>query len=131
MSRTIRSYKDLAREQRLLEELLQAQRELISHDFQQLKYEAQPVVSALGLINKMVRKDKNNFLLNEGAGRLIDGVVKNLIPARSGWLTRLAIPFFLKNYSSHYIAEHKDEWIQKLSSFLHHRNGDNGHDQLK
>jgi hypothetical protein len=39
------------------------------------------------------------------------------------------IPFFLQNYSSHFIAEQKDKWFEKLKSWLGHKNGKGHHDK--
>jgi len=32
--------------------------------------------------------------------------------------------FFLKNYSSHFLAEQKDKWIEKLRKWMGHTNGE-------
>jgi len=33
------------------------------------------------------------------------------------------VPFFMKNYSSHFLAEQKEKWIEKLRDWLNHANG--------
>jgi hypothetical protein len=58
-------------------------------------------------------------------------LVKNFILSRAGWLTRLVVPFFLKNYSSHFLAEQKDKWIEKLKNWLGHKNGKEHHNEEK
>jgi urocanate hydratase len=47
--------------------------------------------------------------------------VKNFILAKSGWITRTIIPFFLKNYASH-IAEEPEKLVRKIK----HLFGKNG-----
>jgi hypothetical protein len=39
------------------------------------------------------------------------------------------VPFFLRNYSSHFIAEQKDKWIEKLKSWLGYKNGKEDRDE--
>ena len=123
MSRPIKTYEDLLKEKLHLEVLLQAQKELVMYDLGQLKQELKPAATAFNFLGKIVTRERNNLLVNEGANKLIDLVFKKLILSRSGWLTKLAVPYFLKNYSSHFIAEHKDQFMEKLVSLVSHKNG--------
>jgi len=119
----INTYQDLLRHEEQLEELLKAQKELLVEDFHQLKEEMKPAQAALSFISKITTREKGNFFIGQGMNKLIDLVVKKLVLAKAGWLTRLTVPFFIKNYSSHIIASHKDQWIEKLFSWLGHTNG--------
>jgi hypothetical protein len=119
----IATYKDLQQQEEQLEALLKAQRELLTYDFQQLKNELKPAKAALSMISKVTTREKGNLILTDTANNLIDLVVKRIILNKAGWLTRLTVPFFLKNVSSHYIADHKNEWFKKLFSWISHRNG--------
>ncbi|MEI9810295.1 MAG: hypothetical protein WDO16_21835 [Bacteroidota bacterium] len=44
----------------------------------------------------MVTRDKGNFILNAGANKIIDLLVKKLILSRAGWLTRIVVPYLLR-----------------------------------
>lgn len=123
MTNKIRTYQDLLRHEEQLEELLKAQKELLVLDLRELKEEIRPATAALSFISKITTRDKSNFLLNAGVNKLVDLVVKKLILGKAGWLTRLAVPFFLKNYSSHFVADHKEEWLDKLFSWVSYKNG--------
>lgn len=123
MKRKIRSYEDLEREERLLEELLKTQKELIQLDFQVLRDQLKPAKMALQFFNKITTKDKSNILLNEGANRMIDLVLNRFILARSGWITKFLVPMFLKNYSSHLIADNKTNIVEKIFSLFGRKNG--------
>ena len=123
MNKTIRSYDDLLREEKHMEELLQAQKELLLYDFNELKEELKPAQTALTFISRIIIRDKNNLLLTGGLNKTIDLIVRKLLLARSGWLTKLIVPFFLKNYSSHIIADHKDQIIEKLFFWLNGKDG--------
>jgi hypothetical protein len=123
MNKQIRTYEDLLNEKQRLEVLVQAQKQLIYYDIQEIKEKLAPVTNTLEVIKKFVTKDKTNLLLTIGSDLAINTLVKNFILSRAGWLTRTIIPYFLKNYSSHFVAEQRDKWFDKLKNWLGHRNG--------
>ena len=123
MIKPIRSYEDLLKEKQRLEILLTVQRTLIYSDVQLLKAELQPVKEVLNFVRKITTKDKTNLLLTIGSDIVINSVVKRFILSRAGWFVRNVVPYFLKNYSSHFLTEQKDKWIEKLRAWLGHKNG--------
>lgn len=123
MNKRISSYKDLLEEKQQLEILLQAQKEVIHYDIQELKAKLQPLKDAVEFVKKITTKDKTNILLNIGSDIAINTFVKKFILSRAGWLTKLIIPYFLRNYSSHFLAEQKDKWFDILKNWLSHKNG--------
>jgi len=123
MKRKIRSYEDLEREEQLLEELLQTQKQLVQLDVEVLKQQLKPATMALKFFNKITTVDKSNLLLNEGANKVIDVVFNKFILARSGWITRFLVPMFLKNYSSHIIGDNKINIVEKIFSLFGRKNG--------
>jgi hypothetical protein len=123
MSKQFTSYKDLLKEKQQLEVLLEAQKQVIRCDVEEIKLKLQPVKETLEFVKKITTKDRSNLLLDLGSDIAITALVKNFILSKAGWFTRLVVPFFLKNYSSHFIAEQKDKWIEKLKSWLGHKNG--------
>lgn len=123
MIKKINTYEDLLRREEQLEELLKAQKELLVNDLKEIKEQLKPASAALSFISKVTTREKGSFLLNEGANKLIDIVVKKIILGKAGWLARLTVPFFIKNYSSHFIADHKDGWTEKIFSWFSQKNG--------
>ena len=123
MNTVIRSYDDLLQQEKQMEELLQAQKELLICDFNQLKEELRPATTALTFFSRIITRDKNNLLVNGGVNKIIDLVVRKLLLARAGWLTKLTVPFFIKNYSSHFVADYKDQFVERLFSWISHKNG--------
>ena len=123
MKRKIRSYEDLEKEEQLLEELLRTQKELIRLDFEVLRDQLKPAKMALQFFNKVTTVDKNNILLNEGANKVIDLVLNRFVLARSGWITKFLVPMFLKNYSSHLIADNKANIVEKIFSLFGRKDG--------
>ena len=123
MKRKIRSYEDLEREEQLLQELLRTQKQLIQLDIQIVRDQLKPAKMALQFFNKITTVDKSNLLLNEGANKAIDFVLNKFILARTGWITKFLVPFFLKNYSSHLIGDNKVNIVEKVFSLFGRKNG--------
>lgn len=123
MKRKIKNYEDLEREEQLLEDLLQSQKELIQVEVKLLKQQLKPAQTALQLVGKLTTADHHNPLLTGGANTIIDTVLKNFVLAKSGWITKMLVPFFVKNYSSHLIADNKDNIINKVASIFSNKNG--------
>lgn len=124
MSKRISNYEDLTREKVELELQLQLYKDKIRQDVRDIKEELQPATHAMTFIGKLLKKDHSNPIMTGGANMLIDLVVKRLILSRASWITRLMVPFFLKNYSSHLLSEKKISLWKKLRSWI--RGGNNG-----
>ena len=123
MNKQIKTYEDLLNEKQRLKVLVQVQKQVIQYDIQEIKEKLIPVTNTLEVIKKFVTKDTTNLLLTIGSDLAINTIVKQFILSRAGWLTRTIIPYFLKNYSSHFVAEQKDKWLDKLKNWLGHKNG--------
>jgi len=119
MTKRIDSYEDLLKEQARLQLLLDAQKELVRADINQIKAEfVTPVRSALSYIGKFATKEKGNWMLTTAADTIIDIVFKRMVLSKAGWVTKLVVPFFMKNFSSHVIADNKDKIVNKLFSWF-------------
>ena len=114
MSQTIKTYKDLCEERARVRNLLEVQRLQIKEDWQDLKNEFLPVKKAFGVVGKMTHADKSNPLINVGLSVASDLFLKNFVLGKAGLLTRLAVPFVVKNFSSHMIAEKGGNFIGKV-----------------
>jgi hypothetical protein len=122
----ILTYEDLLKEKQQLEVLLQAQKELLRYDLQELRGQLLPAKNTaqdtFSFLGKIFKRKKSVPLLTGGANRVIDLVVKKLLLARSGWLTRLVVPLLIKNFSSHLIAENKGKFVSKLFHWIGKKN---------
>jgi hypothetical protein len=123
MNKSIHSYKDLLEEKQRLEVLLLEQRQVLRDDVQELKTQLEPLKHAVEFIRKITTKDKTALLLTIASDIVINSVVKRFILSRAGWFVRTVVPYFMKNYSSHFLAEQKEKWIEKLRSMFGHKNG--------
>ena len=118
MTKPISTYEELMVEKSRLQALLKVQKELVHDDIKEIKQELAPVKSVISFVGKLVSKEPGNFLLNATSNTIIDLVVKKFLLARSGWLTKVAVPFLLKNYSSHFIHDNKDTILRKIFSLF-------------
>ncbi|MCG2614334.1 hypothetical protein LZZ85_08575 [Terrimonas sp. NA20] len=117
-STTIRTYNDLLTEKERLKTLLQAQKQILRQDVEDIKAELQPVKNAISLVGKFTTRDKSNPLLTSATESIIDLVVKRLLLSRTGWLTKLVVPFLMKNVSSHLVNANQGKIFSKLFSFF-------------
>jgi hypothetical protein len=127
MNTPIQTYDDLLKRKKQLETLLEAQKELIKVDIEEIKESLIPFRNAAANVVSFFTRDKAAGLLGLGANSLIDVFVKKVLLSRSGWITKLVIPFFIKNFSSHFIAERKDSWMKNIKQWF----SSNGHDKEK
>jgi hypothetical protein len=122
MTKAIRTYDDLLEEKARLKLLLSAQKELVRQDINELKQELAPVKSAISMVGKIATRDNRNWLLSTAADTMIDLLVKKMVLSKAGWITKLVVPFFMKNFSSHVIADNKDKIVDKLFSWIGKKN---------
>ena len=118
MSQTIKTYADLCEERDRIKNLLVVQRQKIKDDWDELKGEFLPVKNAFGVVGKMTHADKSNPLVNIGLKLASDLFLKNFVLAKAGWVTKLAVPFVVKNYSSHLLAEKGGNFLGKVFNFF-------------
>lgn len=109
MTRKITTYEDLLEEEQRLQQLLDAQKKLVQSDIEEIKLELAPAIQAVSFAGRLITRDGSNPLVNMGVNSVIDVVIKKGLLGKSGWLARLAVPFFLKNFSSHVVNDNLDK----------------------
>lgn len=101
----IQSYEDLLKAELALQESLAHQRAEIRMEVTRIKEQLKPLTKVISFVSKFVtRHNGNNALVTTGIGIASDILFKNVVLKKSGWLTRLVLPFVMKNYSSHALA---------------------------
>lgn len=118
MSQTIKTYADLCEEREKVKSLLVVQRQKIRDDWEGLKNEFLPVKNAFGVVGKMTHADRSNPLVNAALKVAGDLFLKNFVLAKAGWVTKLAVPFVVKNYSSHVLVEKGGNVLGKVINFF-------------
>lgn len=129
MTKQIKTYKDLLEEKERLENLLKSQKQIVRDDMKHLGEHLEPVKSAFTTASKFFTRDNHNLILNASANTLIDIFIKRFLLSKTGWITRLVVPFLVKNYSSHIISEKKGTLLKKLFAWVGKKNA-NGHEKV-
>ncbi len=129
MTKRIQTYQGLLEEKERLQSLLRTQKEVLRQDLEEIKEELAPLRSTVSFVSKLVTKIDTGFLVDAGISALVNVGLKKFILARAGWLTRVIVPYFVKNYSTHIVADNKDAILKKLFSWIgkKHANGQETH----
>ena len=49
----------------------------------------------------------------------VDVLVRKFLLAKAGWFTKIIVPFFIKNYSTHFVTQYKkSKFLQKIWSYF-------------
>ena len=118
MSKKIDTYDKLLAEKQNLEILFAAQKELVRYELDDLKQDIDPALNALQFIKNLTIKNKDNPVLQTGIDLLVDLLAEKLNSTKAGFLRKTVIPFIIKNYTSHFVDDALDMFIEKLSSFF-------------
>lgn len=118
-AKKIKTYEDLEDEKNRLMHLLRRQEELIKVDIAGVKEGLKPFNKVAQVVHNLVTRDNRVPIMNFGVEMGVDLLVRKVLLARAGWLTKIVIPFLVKNYSSHLIGEEKRvALIKKVNGFL-------------
>jgi len=111
----IRTYEDLLQEEQRLQLKLKSQELAIRQTLVDFKENVEPVKRVFNTVQKVFTRDNRVPVFNIGLELGVDFLLRKFILARAGWLTRILVPYLVKNYSSHIIAEEKRKaLIQKI-----------------
>jgi hypothetical protein len=121
MTKKITTYKEMLEEEERLKDLLKLQEQQIQIDIRGIKEELLPITNFAQTAKRFFVRKGGTALTTLSIKLLVDGLVKNFILKKSGWVMRFIVPFFLKNYASH-LAEEPGKLINKIK----HLFGKNG-----
>lgn len=109
----IRTYDDLLQEEQRLQLQLKSQETLIRQDLAGFQENLEPVKKVFNTVQKIFTRDNRVPFFNIGLELGIDVLLRRFILARAGWITRILVPYLVKNYSSHIIGEEKRKALIK------------------
>jgi len=101
----IHSYDDLMNEKQRLKTLFSDQKQAIRNDVTLLKDSLDPIKKVGKSLGNLFTPDKSLGLLNDGLGFGLDFLLRKAVLKKSGWITRIVAPFFIKNALSHFAAD--------------------------
>lgn len=119
MSR-IKTYEDLEAEEKRLQALLYSHKESVKDSFASFKTSLTPWRLAMSTVGKIFHTDSTaNPLMKFGLDIGVDVLVRRILLAKSGWFTKIIVPFIIKNYSTHVVKQNKVAGIiNKIKSFF-------------
>ena len=114
----IENLQDLRKEKERLRMELRMTEEALREDFEWIREELKPVRAAGRMLSK-VMINKDHGIINDGVRFGIDTILKKVVLAKAGWITRLIVPFILKNLSSNIVQQKKPEIFGAIRNFIH------------
>jgi hypothetical protein len=115
----IKTYEDLLQEEQRLLAVIKTQEGAIRNDLAGVKEGLQPIGNAVKWMQKFTTRDRTNAFATFGIDFSVDLLVRRFLLARAGWLTKIVIPYLIKNYGSHFITERqRAAFMKKISSLF-------------
>jgi len=121
----INSYEDLLKEKERLQLQLEVHRSAIEMHVDDIKQKLNPLKNVVRFISNFTAPPATNTLVGTGLGLSLELLIRKLLFAKTGWVTRLVGPILLKNFSANMIKKNKDTLIQKVKSLFHLDGRDN------
>ena len=115
----IKNYEDLLQEEHRLLSELKTKEVQIRNNLAGVKRGLKPIGRVMNTISKFTTRDKTGAFSNFGLDFSIDLIVRRFLLAKSGWFTKILVPYLLKNYSSHIISEQqKAKLMEKINNLF-------------
>lgn len=116
---SIKTYEDLEAEEKRLYALLYSHKANIKDSFSAVKDSLNPVKQAVDTAKKFFSRDKTNPMMRFGVDLGVDVLIRRFLLANAGWFTKVIVPFFVRNYSSHVVNTLKNSKLaQKVVGFF-------------
>ena len=119
MTRKITTYEELLQEELRLTAQLSSSKELIKDDLAGIKEGLNPVKQVAKTVRILFTRGDNGPLLNFGMNFGLDVFVRRVLLGRASWITKVVVPYLIKNYASHLITEDQRKNVARsVSKFL-------------
>jgi hypothetical protein len=119
MTRKITTYEELLQEELRLTAQLSSSKELIKDDLAGIKEGLNPVKQVAKTVRSLFTRGDNGPLLNFGMNFGLDVFVRRVLLGRASWITKVVVPYLIKNYASHLITEDQRKNVARsVSKFL-------------
>lgn len=105
MKKKIKAYDQLLLEEQQLEEALELHQVSMAHKWKLLKQSVQPAAIGIKIAETAFTRADNYPVVNAGVNFAVNLLVKKWILKKSGWLTKMLVPFLVKNITSNVIQK--------------------------
>ena len=116
MTRKIKTYDDLLQEEQRLQAQMDSYKGLIKEDIEGIKAGLNPVKRVAATVKNLFTRGDNGPLLNFGLNFGLDVFVRRFLLGRANWVTKVVVPYVIKNYASHLITEDQRKAVGKTVS---------------
>lgn len=113
MTKRIKTYEDLLQEEQRLKAQLSLCKGLIQDDIAGIKEGLNPIKRVADHVKGLFSRGDNGPLLNFGMNFGIDVVIRKFLLGRAGWVTKIIVPYFVRNYASHLVTEDQRKNVTK------------------
>jgi len=118
-TREIKTYDDLLQEEQRLTVQMNSYKELIKEDITGIRQGLNPLKRGAKMVKGLFSRDDNGPLLNFGLNFGMDVLLRRILLGRAGWVTKVMVPYLVKNYASHLITEDQRKNVGKtVSKFI-------------
>ena len=108
----IQTIDDLRAERARLHNQMQLSKISMRNEVAAIKEELNPARQAVGVLNDVLISPKKG-LLTLGVGLGVDVVLRRTILARAGWLTKLVVPFLVRNVAVNMVQKNGKSIVEK------------------
>jgi len=112
VGKAFKTYKQLTREKERLEQLINAQKQLLKADAEELKLRVKPLSEIRYHIRHLTFRDAISLFVALNSDVIVKKFFQKIITASSGWPGKVLVPYVLKKYSSGFLAEQKKKIIK-------------------
>lgn len=112
MKNNIQTIDDLRAERARLHNQIQLSKISMRNEIAAIKEELNPARQAVGVLNDVLTSPQKG-LLTLGIGLGVDIVLRRTILARAGWLTKLVVPFLVRNAATNILQKNGKGIVEK------------------
>lgn len=117
MKNNIETIDDLRAERARLHNQIQLSKIGMRNEISAIKEELNPARQAVGVLNDVLTSPKKG-LLSLGIGLGVDVVLRRTVLARAGWITKLVVPFLVRNVATNIVQKNGKKIVEKSLVWL-------------
>ena len=118
-TRKIKTYEDLLQEEQRLTVQMRSYKDLLKEDFVTVRAGLNPFKRGIDVAKNLFTRGDNGPLLNFGLNFGMDVLLRRVLLGRASWITKVVVPYVVKNYASHLVTEDQRRSVgKKVSKFI-------------
>ena len=115
---SITTYDDLLQEESRLKQKITLQKAQFRHHYHILTEKLSPVERIAGIVKNVTTPSTRNPLVNTGINLAIDVLLRGFYTSKVGWISKLVLPFVLKNVSSNIVNKKGKSFLRTVKAIF-------------